>query len=80
MYRQRDRSIRQRPVTLEEAGFSDMSDSDLRYHMYAELKMKWEEEHPNKVIPNGVSYTLHEQARSWADDAAVRKSRKVAEV
>ena len=67
-------------MTLEEAGFSDMSDSDLRYHRYAELKLKREEEDPNKVIPNGVSYTLHEQARSWADDAAVRKSRKVAEV
>ena len=66
-------------MTLEdsEAAFADMSDSDLRYHKYAELKLKWEQEHPNRVIPNGVSYTLHDQARICADDVVLRKSQKV---
>jgi hypothetical protein len=53
-----------------------MSESDLRYHKYAELKLEWEAKHPGRVIPNGISYTLHEQAQAWADGVVLRKEHK----
>ena len=68
--------IDSRTQSLSQHDFASMSDSDLRYHKYAELKLAWEIEHPGRTIPNGMSYTLHEQARGWADDVVLRKAQR----
>ena len=74
--RQRKRSARQKSLGVDSDEFSNMSESDLRYHKYAELKLEWQDKHPGRVIPNGISYTLHEQAQAWADGVVLRKEHK----
>ena len=77
--RQRKRPLRENPVDLgngDDKDFSAMSESDLRYHKYQELKEKCQEYRPNRVIPNGMSYTLHDQARNWADEIVLSKAHK----
>lgn len=55
--RQRKRSARQESLGVDSNEFSNMSESDLRYHTskYAELKLEWQDKHPGRVIPNGIS-------------------------
>ena len=51
--------------TDEEEEFADMSEKELRFHKYAELKAQWEEAN-GRIVPASLSYLLHEQASVWA--------------
>ena len=51
--------------TDEEEEFADMSEKELRFHKYAELKAQWEEAN-GRIVPASLSYLLHEHAGVWA--------------
>ena len=62
-------------MTEEELSlFVGMSQSDLRYHKYAELMIAWQQEHGAGPLPAATGYKLNDDANSWAD--LVIQSRK----
>ena len=51
--------------TDEEEEFADMSEKELRFHKYAELKANWEDAN-GRIVPASLSYLLIEQSNVWA--------------
>ena len=52
------------------SSFAGMSESDLRFHKYEELKLAWEGKLTNKK-----SYALQEEARAWTDAVLFERAR-----
>ncbi len=51
--------------TDEKEEFADMSEKELRFHKFAELKANWEDTN-GRIVPVPLSYLLLELANVWA--------------
>jgi hypothetical protein len=58
--------------TDQEVEFEDMTESELRFHKYAELKDTWEKEN-RRIVSNGLGYQYQEQARQWAQSHLTKR-------